>query len=259
MALRLRKNRPDLLLNVEKSIWKAVFAIAEGTSTPLQALRALVINIPWVDLKAIQHLDICHWFELNLGRRWIERGTKGNASANHADNNGMSDGEQQVDDGNSIGDDIPMGEEEQEKDTEEREKGDTDRQNNDDVDMEEEEQGDTEREGDVAMEEEEQEQTGDKKGNTTEDEHSTGRRKSARQKQSSQRITDKSQSTMSQHLSSFMKRKPLRNHCHQPVVSKAEVNNNTIHVPANGTKGNPIDVDQYFSLWEPVGSLEFVC
>ena len=67
LAIQLGNEKPDLLLEVEKSIWNAVFALAGGTSTPLQALKSVLADIPWEKIESAEGPAICGWFDLTIG------------------------------------------------------------------------------------------------------------------------------------------------------------------------------------------------
>ena len=53
----LGNNKPKILLDVEKAIWRTLFALALGTLDPLNLLQRLSDQLPWNDIEAVSSLD----------------------------------------------------------------------------------------------------------------------------------------------------------------------------------------------------------
>ena len=61
----LGNNKPKILLDVEKAIWRTLFALALGTLDPLDLLQRLSDQLPWNDIEAVSSLDSERtWFSL---------------------------------------------------------------------------------------------------------------------------------------------------------------------------------------------------
>ncbi len=61
----LGNSKPQLLLDVEKEIWKTLFSLASGTIDPFDLLRQLSDTLPWNDIHAASSTD-SQWFNLSL-------------------------------------------------------------------------------------------------------------------------------------------------------------------------------------------------
>ena len=61
----LGNSKPQLLLDVEKEIWKTLFSLASGTIDPFDLLRQLSDMLPWNDIHATSSTD-SQWFNLSL-------------------------------------------------------------------------------------------------------------------------------------------------------------------------------------------------
>lgn len=61
----LGNNKPKLLLDVEKAIWRTLFDLALGTLDPFDLLQRLSDQLPWNEIKAVWSRDFeSKWFSL---------------------------------------------------------------------------------------------------------------------------------------------------------------------------------------------------
>ena len=63
-AVRLGNTKPDILLEVEGIIWRALFSIAKGESGPDEAFRVMIAVLPWEKMDSIGKSD--------EGRMWFD-------------------------------------------------------------------------------------------------------------------------------------------------------------------------------------------
>jgi hypothetical protein len=64
-SIMLGNAKTDLILEVERVIWKIVFALASGTLEPNQLLLRLEGDLPWLQIESeARSVNRCHWFQL---------------------------------------------------------------------------------------------------------------------------------------------------------------------------------------------------
>ena len=64
MTIALGNKKPDLLIEVEKVIWRALFTLSEGTKAPEDVLRDLNLQVPWQTIQPGVLTDVSEWFTI---------------------------------------------------------------------------------------------------------------------------------------------------------------------------------------------------
>jgi hypothetical protein len=64
MTIALGNKKPELLLEVEKVIWRALLTLSEGTKAPEDVLRDLHLQIPWQTFQPRVLTDVSEWFTI---------------------------------------------------------------------------------------------------------------------------------------------------------------------------------------------------
>jgi hypothetical protein len=64
MTIALGNKKPELLLEVEKVIWRALLTLSEGTKAPEDVLRDLHLQIPWQTFQPQVLTDVSEWFTI---------------------------------------------------------------------------------------------------------------------------------------------------------------------------------------------------
>lgn len=62
LSLALGSEKPSLLLDIERQIWKTLFILAEGDAQPLETLKGLKNNLPWEEIEAVKKTPVAAWF-----------------------------------------------------------------------------------------------------------------------------------------------------------------------------------------------------
>jgi hypothetical protein len=59
----LGNSKPQMLIDVEKAIWRTVFDLASGENDPFDLLHGLTADLPWDSIRAASPVDSA-WFDL---------------------------------------------------------------------------------------------------------------------------------------------------------------------------------------------------
>jgi hypothetical protein len=62
----LGNQKPSLLIEVEKLLWKMLLNIVQGKITAWKALEQFITHVPWGHLEEASD-EICNWFKSGMG------------------------------------------------------------------------------------------------------------------------------------------------------------------------------------------------
>lgn len=64
-SLALGSDKPELILDVEKKIWQALFKLSEANSFPFDVIWGLRDSLPWEKINAARNTPSAAWFNLS--------------------------------------------------------------------------------------------------------------------------------------------------------------------------------------------------